>query len=389
MCFSRTSNTEVGYQYARINDAWKTCVVRLELDSDKLNALFKAHPINYFIDDNDKKINADMLGDIKKPEWLDKEKEKKPKWHDSVDAETLRKSQEIRKMPNINNVYHDEKATNRQRSYEYEDRLLSKTNVIRNASNFIKRIDILISKDFATHGKLDSKRQMLGDIIHNNNVDINKINIYNNINDFNRMSMNVDGALKKNLINDVVFNNKNIKGGYDASLRDNNLTYISYVLSFCVAYNAYGYEEKVMSYLIDKYGLSDYKNVLLEKGLQAINKMYNDYSEQSKSLAFVMSRYKNSFKTSVGWRYRALIDQLLSDFYKYLNINDKTRNLYLSTLNRLMHNLKITSRYSEIVKIISYNENNDSYSNFLHCVNKNVEDIKTAYNDTKTNNGQI
>lgn len=342
MCFSRTSFSKIGYQKQRIDStpSWRNCLVRIEIDGNKLNHLYKSHPVNYFIDNNDSKIR---------------------KYTDGLN-------------PNV-----DYKQIARLQMHEYEDRLLSNKSMIKNANYYIKRVDILINRKLLTHANMEKRFKMFGDVLLvQNNIDKNKIFIYDNVDSFNKMSIK-DGALVKNAINDELLSNKErIKTNYNDELSESCLSHIGNALAVVSAYNSKN-ELETVNYLIDKYGLINHKKILLEIADDTLDKIHGSYDAIDTIMRYI-SLTKTNFKNGGLWVYAVIVDEMFNDFCKnmsleYKNIQSYMRAFYLYYYSK-EEGLKITPKYKNILTFILSNNNKIGFNNFLKCVNKRVEEIK-------------
>lgn len=346
MCFSRTSYSNTGYQKQRLDSSsssWKNCLVRIEIDGNKLNYLYKSHPINYFIDNDDDKIKPYLNG----------------------------------LNPNV-----DYKQIARQQMHEYEDRLLSNKNIIKNANYYIKRVDILIDRKLLTHKLMLNKHKMFGDILFNNkSIDNDKIFVYDDVISFNKMSM--DGALTKNSINkELLLIKDKIKTNYENILSEGCLKHIGNALAVVTAYYSWNYsqnEKEIISELIDKYGFSQYKKELLNISINVLYNLYNNYSYIDKIIGF-LSMSKPNFKNGGLWKYGILVDEMINDYCKYMNISYRTISLFIKgnylAINSDEDNIRITPRYEKIINYINKQVENELYGVFLDCNNNKVNELK-------------
>lgn len=184
MCFSRTPSSLAGYVAMRrskgSNKNWLQTLVRIEVDGDLLSRYYQGMPVNYFTDKKDGKIDHYYeYKTVVNPETGKKER---------VPANTVRGrygteyskrmtvnainsrgnivSKDIRRFtPHMddpespqgkprNKVAIDYGVLDRNQMHEFEDRLFSYTEYIRNAHKYIKRIDIYISPSVA-NGSVD------------------------------------------------------------------------------------------------------------------------------------------------------------------------------------------------------------------------------------------
>ena len=218
MCFSRTKSPDVGYAYQRLllTKYWQSCLVRLEIDGNKLNNLYKAHPVNYFINDNDDKIKKYDKG----------------------------------LNPNV-----DYKQIARQQMYEYEDRLLSTKPFINNVNKYIKRVDILVKPRIFTDGRCAGLKSNIEYIINGNtSIETGKIYVYTDKIAFNH------GDITKALPKEKFINPNGNQTSISLQLSESALKPIASIINIL----CFSETQKPKKYLIQKYGFSDYTEKLLE-----------------------------------------------------------------------------------------------------------------------------
>lgn len=296
MCFSRSSSSKQGYPLMRRNgksgSTWRTCLVRMEIDGDKLNNLYKAHAVNY---------------------------------------------------------YEDIKLT------EFEDRLLSRNGIIKNASQYIKRVDILVNKNIFNNKLMYNRLQMLYQIYFNNKIiPQNKIFIYNNENDFNKMSIN--GVLTKNSINNLV---NSYKDGMDVNYKPKLTNPL--LKSFVVAINLVCYGEQknnaILSYLIDKYGFNEYKN--------EIYNLLNNQNENFDSMIGYIKMTQPNFKKYGFYKYGFNIIKMIQDYCKIYGLQFLEIVNFKKTVYRIINNERLTKKHLKYITLFKESKENNFFNDFL------------------------
>ena len=155
LCFSRTPSTLVGYQLMRIygtKNEWSNSLVRIEIDGNRLNMNYKGSAVNFFIDNDPydesplgrkyKMVRDNIIYSIPKQGERKIKKYKMPQ----VNLPSWKRG----KTPIGKNGYRlgrvDYESMKRSMLSEYEDRVFSYKPVIENASKYIKRIDVFVTK---------------------------------------------------------------------------------------------------------------------------------------------------------------------------------------------------------------------------------------------------
>ena len=179
MCFSRTPSSLAGYVAMRrskgSNKNWQQTLVRIEVDGDLLSRYYNGMPVNYFTDKKDKKIEHNYefkyvidpsTGERKKIRFNTVKGRYGTEYSKRMTVQSLNKRgnivpKEIRRYtPHMddsespqgkprNKVAVDYGVLDRNQMHEFEDRLFSYTEYIRNAHKYIKRIDIYIAPSVA------------------------------------------------------------------------------------------------------------------------------------------------------------------------------------------------------------------------------------------------
>lgn len=271
MCFSRTPSTADGYVRTRRNNTpdWSRVTVRIEFDGDALNANYRGVPVNAFTQGTDpEKLNTggEYYGVPKNPGLM---------------TNLTRGGSERRAFSNV------DKSLWLPMSYEHEDRLLSTERIIKNASRYIKEIDILLRDDLLRNPeKYPSIFAMLGKIMRKHTYG-DRIRIYNNEKAFNSLNVRDSYSLeqvysvskraeKRSLANNYSFvNNSDFSKVYSSALRadvndsiklSNSLLKNITIILAAVSYNFRNYTGKYKNdtlALAKKCGLGKYLNEIV------------------------------------------------------------------------------------------------------------------------------
>ena len=294
MCFSRTKSSQLGYAFQRMNSSktWQSCLVRFEIDGDKLNHLYKAHPVNYFIDNNDDKIHLYTKGT----------------------------------NPNV-----DYKQIARQQMMEYEDRLLSVKPFIKNAAQYIKRVDVLIKPQALMDGRSASIIATLGYMLQNSQyINPNIITLYANEDAFNRMDS------KQCISKDIILK----KYRQDKVQNDKLTPILLNVIATSINLVCFGEtdNDKIKSYLLQKYGFGEYVQQILEACQQPSNQINIDNISIRKAN---MERFKPNFKQQGNWKFVVFMDEMFNNFTQILNINYNEISTYKKCQWKLINNIPL------------------------------------------------
>lgn len=294
MCFSRTKSSQLGYALQRMvsSQTWKSCTVRFEIDGEKLNHLYKAHPINYFIDNDDDKIHPYTRG----------------------------------MNPNV-----DYKQIARQQMMEYEDRLLSTKPLIKNANQYIKRVDILIKPQALMDGRSATIISTLGYLLQNSeHINPNLITIYTDENAFNRMD-------SKQCVSKEFILRKYRK---DKVQNDKLTGILINVIALTINLLCFGEtdSERVKSYLVQKYGFGEYLQQILEACNHPICQVTVDNVGSRKA---DIERFKPNFKQRGNWKYAVFLDEMFNNFIQSLSINYNDIPPYKKCQWKLMNNIPL------------------------------------------------
>lgn len=294
MCFSRTKSSQLGYAFQRMNSSktWQSCLVRFEIDGDKLNHLYKAHPVNYFIDDDDDKIHLYTKGT----------------------------------NPNV-----DYKQIARQQMMEYEDRLLSVKPFIKNASQYIKRVDVLIKPQALMDGRSASIIATLGYMLQNSQyINPNIITLYANEDAFNRMDS------KQCISKDIILK----KYRQDKVQNDKLTPILLNVIATSINLVCFGEtdNDNIKSYLLQKYGFGEYVQQILEACQQPSNQVNIDNIATRKAN---MERFKPNFKQQGNWKFVVFMDEMFNNFTQILNINYNEIPTYKKCQWKLINNIPL------------------------------------------------
>ena len=304
MCFSRTKSSQIGYALQRMTSSktWQSCTVRFEIDGDKLNHLYKAHPINYFTNNDDNKIHPYTKG----------------------------------VNPNV-----DYKQIARQQMMEYEDRLLSTQPFIKNANQYIKRVDVLIKPKALMDKRSVTILSTIGHILLNSQyIDPNLITIYTDENAFNRMD--TKQCVSKEFILQK-YNKNKVQNDRLSKILINVVASTINLLCFSETEN-----ENVKSYLIQHYGFGEYLQQILNACNQPICQVTADNVASRKAS---IERFKPNFKQQGNWKYVVFLDEMFNNFTHSLSINYKDIPSYKKCQWKLLNNIPLRKNelpYKEI-----------------------------------------
>ena len=272
MCFSRTPSSMVGYQRMRIEKTggeWTNSLVRIELDGNALNARFKGAPVNFFTEKNQSK-NSDLA----------KKYEMGRDWSNfrAIPSRNGTRTDKMafsngnlvkREIPKINPDAHkrgrtsfsdfgkpkvDYQELERNRMSEYEDRIFSYEKTIPNASRYIKRIDIKITKSSLSQRAVTA---MISKIIETYGK--NKVFVYDNDIAFN--SMNVRGQISLPKYFSSIANDFHSNDTVEYEIKKTDLSAISFLISmiaFTPDFTEEKYNNNILS-LCKITGLSNWK----------------------------------------------------------------------------------------------------------------------------------
>lgn len=226
MCFSRTPSSLVGYVAMRRDSGsrenWKDAIVRIEVDGELISSQFKGMAVNYFNDKNLRKINHNfeyktVKGPDGKPQQVKAnyvtgrygtEYSKRSVVNVLGPDGKIRKKDILRGTPHKDdsmssrgkprtNVSVDYGVIDRNQMSEYEDRLFSNKEYIKNATRYIKRIDIYVSENVLNYKNTSSQDIifMLKELV--NSEYSNLIHIYNNQGAFDTAANTYGGKVEK------------------------------------------------------------------------------------------------------------------------------------------------------------------------------------------------
>lgn len=329
MCFSRTKSPDIGYTLQRVTStqSWKSCLVRIEIDGSKLNNLYKSQPVNYFIDNDDDKIHPYTKG----------------------------------LNPTV-----DYKQIARQQMYEYEDRLLCKKPFIGDANQYIKRIDILTRPDVLQNKLYGRIVSSISHIVQNNtSVDGSKIFLFTDKNAFKRMDDSK--AIPSEKFISLMRQEKLPSMQLSMSLLQPVAALIN-LICFAETQNI-----KIKRLLIQKYGFGDYAKEILELCGTENAKITPDNLSQQVSF---ITRYKPNFKKNGFWKYAVLMDEMINDYMRSVNIPFKGIPMYKKTQWNIIHHLPLNKKQKEYENICRDNLENSSFiSVFLPMSNNNVKEL--------------
>lgn len=323
ICFSRTKSPDVGYPSQRLlkSNSWQVCLVRLEIDGEKLNYLYKAHPVNYYVNDDDPKIQVYSQG-------LNK------------------------------NV--DYKQIARQQMYEYEDRLLSNRPVINNANKYIKRIDILIKPLALKNGNYSRIISKIGQLI---NLEPNKIFIYVDKNAFNKSD-------DRKALSHQLFLNGQQQNTMQLQLTTTLLKPIASLINIVCFSETQNVQVKKT--LIKKYGFGEYMEELL---YLCNTKEATITTENINSQLSFVSMCKPNFKRSSNWRYVVLMEEMLNDYIKSCGISYGDICNYKKSKYNLVHGYPLNKKQLVFKEKCEENIQQFAFNNFLKVNNKNIKDV--------------
>ena len=346
MCISRTPYSGVGYQQMRRekgNGDWTSCLVRLELDGNALNARFKGMPVNYF--NNDPSVNTSKISHY--GEWLPN-KDDNTKGHlnqqnrwvevQAITGDKKLKTKQLRYGKGIPGYEKDK--TDKRQMLEYEDRLYSNSEFIDNFSKYIIRIDILCSKQ-VLNGYGQKSNDILGEIkfveskfkgkvfIYTSETAFNSRNIRNSIN-----ASNVDkyGSIsgQDEILRNAADYNPNVLTNFEAKILG---TYAGFI--------AAGY---------DNY--DDYiNNIMLSLGIDKMSKQTQTaFKEEAyKHLTKIMEDPTFRYATKLVMKISKEMDMINAGKTKYKDkinsIKDKDEEYLRRLLNSNVTYLTLKKRY--------------------------------------------
>ena len=294
MCFSRTKSSQLGYALQRMTSSksWQACTVRFEIDGEKLNHLYKAHPINYFIDNDDKKIRPYTKG----------------------------------MNPTV-----DYKQIARQQMMEYEDRLLSTKPFIKNAAQYIKRIDVLIKPQALVDGRSAPILSTLWYILQNSkyiNPDI--IRAYADENAFNRMDD------EKCIPKDMIMKKYRQDKVQNEDLSQKSLNVIASTINLiCFAEPN---SDEIKRYLLKKYGFDEYLSQILEICNQPTSQITIDNAATRKGY---IEQHQTNLKRQGNWKFVVFINEMLKNFAQSMGIDYSQIPAYKKCQWKLMNNIPL------------------------------------------------
>ena len=84
---------------------------------------------------------------------------------------------------------------------------------------------------------------------------------------------------------------------------------------------------------------------------------------------------KPNFKKNGCWRYAVLMDEMVNDYLKAMNISFKEIPMYKKTQWRLLNNLPLNKKQKELEDVCRHNLQTNQFSTFLNMKNNNVEGL--------------
>lgn len=343
MCVSRTPYSGVGYQQMRVDGGssdWKSCLVRIELDGVALSANYKGMPVNYF--NNDPSVNKTKIkhgGEIinnKNDEG--NHINQKNRWVDlyAIDGGKFLSQKRMKYGKGIHGKVKDE--TDRRQMLEYEDRIYSKYEFIKNFDRYIKRIDIYCTSQ-VLNNKTENSSDILGMIKFIEQKFQGKVFIFNSKTAFNstniRRSINANNFNKYGNIDNKFLNNTS---EYDDSKL---LKQEADILGKYTALIISGHQnaEKIKMLIFNKLGLNKMDKDIQEQFLNRTNTEYqrlmtpNIETKEREKILLTLERYikKEILKVHGGkLKYVQILNEFKQDDENYLRKKYNSNKTYIT-----------------------------------------------------------
>lgn len=343
MCVSRTPYSGVGYQQMRVDGGssdWKSCLVRIELDGVALSANYKGMPVNYF--NNDTSVNKTKIkhgGEIinnKNDEG--NHINQKNRWVDlyAIDGGKFLSQKRMKYGKGISGKVKDE--TDRRQMLEYEDRIYSKYEFIKNFDRYIKRIDIYCTSQ-VLNNKTENSSDILGMIKFIEQKFQGKVFIFNSKTAFN----------STNIRNSINANNFNKYGNIDNRFLNNTSEYDdskllkqeAEILGKYTALIISGHPnaEKIKMLIFNKLGLNKMDRDIQEQFLNRTNTEYqrlmspNIETKEREKILLTLERYikKEILKVHGGkLKYVQILNDFKQDDENYLRKKYNSNKTYIT-----------------------------------------------------------
>jgi hypothetical protein len=343
MCVSRTPYSGVGYQQMRVDGGssdWKSCLVRIELDGVALSANYKGMPVNYF--NNDPSVNKTKIkhgGEIinnKNDEG--NHINQKNRWVDlyAINGGKFLSQKRMKYGKGIPGKVKDE--TDRRQMLEYEDRIYSKYEFIKNFDRYIKRIDIYCTSQ-VLNNKSENSSDILGMIKFIEQKFQGKVFIFNSKTAFN----------STNIRNSINANNFNKYGNIDNNFLNNTSEYDdskllrqeAEILGKYTALIISGHSnaEKIKMLIFNKLGLNKMDRDIQEQFLNRTNIEYqrlmspNIETKEREKILLTLERYikKEILKVHGGkLKYVQILNDFKQDDENYLRKKYNSNKTYIT-----------------------------------------------------------